>query len=675
MGLRGRLLFSCRRSAVRGDQIRLEGVYESGRIGRASRVDQRALALGGPFQDPRIVGVSWCRCGVERECACEGFAFTFEAGGARDEVGLEGPGHRGHGHQGDEDVSLEREALQTHRGVLDAFVGFECIVHHTPHAREELGAVVGGQDPDDRRRIAKEGSGHGTVRVEIVRDTRLARCRGSSHGLIGFYTVSKRVTASRAYPWIQVTMRAAVNVFFRRVEAGGTSNIPPDRGGLVVSWHPNGLVDPALILTQCPRPIVFGARHGLFSYPLVGQLLREVGTVPIYRASDMKDTSTDARRAANRKSLEALAERIAAGSLSALFPEGDSHDHSGLQALKTGAARLYYRARQLAPDEAPPAIILTGLHYDDKQMFRSSALVAFYAPLELPAHLDVTPEGDVDGEEVRGLSRQLTELMEDTLRDVVHATDSWDVHDLLHRARRLVRAERAHRAGDNPGKTQIGERVSGFAEVRDGYLRARERDPVATAALRARIEQYDEDLRSLRLEDYDLDAPPPVQSFKLIGLLVAQAIGVFFFLPPLVFVGYLVNLPTAGLLVAVAKVAGKRRKDEATVKLVLGMLLYPLTWLVVGVLAGLGHQQLHLGFPRIPDAPVSAGVLAAALSAIGGAAALRYWVVARETARAVRVRMTRVRATRSVAQLRRDRSRIFDALAELTESTLAEEPA
>jgi hypothetical protein len=83
-------------------------------------------------------------------------------------------------------------------------------------------------------------------------------------------------------------------------------------------------------------------------------------------------------------------------------------------------------------------------------------------------------------------------------------------------------------------------------------------------------------------------------------------------------------------------------------------------------LAALGHQQLHAGFPRIPDAPISAGVLAAVLSAVGGAAALRYWVVARETARAVRVRLTRARAIRSVAQLRRDRSAIYDALAELT---------
>ena len=39
---------------------------------------------------------------------------------------------------------------------------------------------------------------------------------------------------------------------------------------------------------------------------------------------------------------------MAAGSLSALFPEGVSHDEPGLQALRSGAARMYYRARQLA---------------------------------------------------------------------------------------------------------------------------------------------------------------------------------------------------------------------------------------------------------------------------------------------------------------------------------------
>ncbi|MEM7158997.1 MAG: 1-acyl-sn-glycerol-3-phosphate acyltransferase [Myxococcota bacterium] len=472
---------------------------------------------------------------------------------------------------------------------------------------------------------------------------------------------------SSAYPWIQLLLRVAVNLFFRRVEVGGSSNVPAKGGGLVVSWHPNGLVDPGLILTQCERPIVFGARHGLFSYPLLGSLLREVGTVPIYRAVDMGDASVDARRAANRKSLEALSERVAAGSLSALFPEGVSHDEPDLQELRSGAARAYYRARQLAEPDAIPVIIPVGLHYDDKQMFRSNALVAFHPPLSLPPHLDVTPEADVDSDEVRALSRELTELVEQTLRDVVHATDTWALHELMHRTRRLVRAERAHRAGANPGRTTIGERVLGFARVRAGYNTLLQREPAKVEQLKWRVYRYDADLRALGLEDYDLDRNPSFGSKWIAVLLGLQLLGVFLLLPPLVLMGYLVNLPTALALVLVSKAAAKKLKDEATVKLLLGMIAFPLTWIVVGVLAGYGHHQLHLAFPRLPDAPFLAGFTVAALGAVGGAAALRYWGVARETARAVRVRLTRRGAIRSIARLRRERRQLYDAIEAMTE--------
>lgn len=477
------------------------------------------------------------------------------------------------------------------------------------------------------------------------------------------------MSRSRAYPWIQLLLRTAVNLFFRRVEVAGLRNVPAEGGGLVISWHPNGLVDPGLILTQCPRPVVFGARHGLFRYPLLGSLLREVGTVPIYRAIDVGgDASPDARRIANARSLEALAERVAAGSLSALFPEGISHDEPDLQALRSGAARLYYRARQLAGQGPPPSILLVGLHYDDKQMFRSSALVMFHPPLPLPPELDVTPQGDVDSEPVRALTRQLTAHVEQALREVVHATDSWALHDLMHRTRRLMRAERAHRAGIEPDRTTIGERVLGFSEVRSGYHQLMERDPARARALRLRVTRYDADLRALRLEDYDLDAPPSLGSKWIALLLALQLLGVFLLLPPLVVLGYLINLPTALLVIGIAKLAAAKRKDEATVKLLVGTIAFPLTWIAAGVLAGIGHHQLHLGFPRIPDTPWLAGITMATLGAVGGAAALRYLAVARETARAVRVRLTRRGAVRSVARLRRERSKIFDALAAAAES-------
>ena len=50
-------------------------------------------------------------------------------------------------------------------------------------------------------------------------------------------------------------------MFFREVRVEGVGHIPTDRGGLFVAAHPNGLVDPALILAAYPGHVVFGARR------------------------------------------------------------------------------------------------------------------------------------------------------------------------------------------------------------------------------------------------------------------------------------------------------------------------------------------------------------------------------------------------------------------------------
>lgn len=477
--------------------------------------------------------------------------------------------------------------------------------------------------------------------------------------------VGRRGTLYRA---IVGLLRAATWAFFRRVEVIGRESLPYGACGLLVSWHPNGLVDPGLILTRFPRRVVFGARHGLFGVPLLGFVLRRLGTVPIYRAVDAAKGDPSARRAANRRSLDALAESIANGSYAALFPEGISHDAPHLAELKTGAARLYYRARALAGDRRVPVIIPVGLHYDRKQMFRSNALVAFHPPIQLPDELDVTPAEDDDDEAAEGeRARKLTALIESTLREVVHATDDWALHDLMQRTRRLVRAERASRVDADPGRTTIGERVLGFARVRQGYYALREREPEKVEALRLRVAAYDADLRALQLEDYDLDRSPPLLPPWLAVLLVLQAIAVFLLLPPLIVLGYVVNLPTALLLRGMAAIGAKLEKDEATIKLLCGLVLFPATWVLAGVLAASLHEQLHAIYPALPATPVLAGVLTGVLGGVGGAFAVRYLRLARELARGVRVRLTRRARWVAVARLRVERARLCDAVTAMVE--------
>ena len=162
-------------------------------------------------------------------------------------------------------------------------------------------------------------------------------------------------------------VRFLVGLFFRRIEVSGAEHVPPSGGGILIAWHPNGLVDPALIISAFPRPVVFGARHGLFRWPLIGRLMCALGTVPIYRATDLQDGDVEARRKANRESLDALAQAVCDGRFAALFPEGVSHDDPFIQELKTGAARLYTAAQMDAFEQANPgtAFLVFVLEDDD----------------------------------------------------------------------------------------------------------------------------------------------------------------------------------------------------------------------------------------------------------------------------------------------------------------------
>lgn len=475
-----------------------------------------------------------------------------------------------------------------------------------------------------------------------------------------------RPEGTLAYRVILGFLRLLVRAFFRRVLVGGHEHIPQDRGGIVVSWHPNGLVDPGLVLTQFPRRVVFGARHGVFRWPLLGSLMRQIGTVPIYRAADLPNLTADARRGANEKSLSALAEEIARGSFSALFPEGISHDAPHLMELKTGAARLYYQARSMQPTDAPAAVIVpVGLHYDDKDLFRSNAMVEFFPALELPDSLAYRAGMDVESE--RAQARLLTDEIERVLCDVVLATESWPLHRLMHRARKLVRAERAHRAGADPGKVHIGERVLGFARIRRGYLSRVESHPGEVAALVERVNGYDADLQALALEDHELDKGPRLASPWLAALLLLQVLAVFFVLPPILIVGYLVNAPAALVLIAITRVASRYKKDEATLKLLIGALLFPMSWLGAGIAAASWSEALVTILPGIPSTPVLAATAVVILAAAGGAAALRYLRVARETARAVRVRLTRRLRAHAIERLLSERAALHDELIAMAE--------
>ena len=60
---------------------------------------------------------------------------------------------------------------------------------------------------------------------------------------------------------------------------------------MYVGNHPNALIDPGLIFVLSKRQVTFLAKEPLFRFPVLGQVLRGVGALPVYRKQDGADTS------------------------------------------------------------------------------------------------------------------------------------------------------------------------------------------------------------------------------------------------------------------------------------------------------------------------------------------------------------------------------------------------
>ena len=62
--------------------------------------------------------------------------------------------------------------------------------------------------------------------------------------------------------------------------------VPRAGACLFVLNHPNALVDPAFLLCFAPRRVSFLAKSPLFRTPVIGFLIRQLDSIPVYRKQD-----------------------------------------------------------------------------------------------------------------------------------------------------------------------------------------------------------------------------------------------------------------------------------------------------------------------------------------------------------------------------------------------------
>lgn len=218
--------------------------------------------------------------------------------------------------------------------------------------------------------------------------------------------------------------RLATRTYYRLHVEGFTP--PKDGPVLLVANHPNSLLDPALVAAAARRPVRFLAKAPLFKEPVIGLLVRAMGSIPVYRRQDdpaLMERNTDA--------FDAAYAALRSGSAVGIFPEGISHDRPSIAPLRTGAARIALGTSTLMDGSFP--IVPVGLVFRDKEVFRSEAIVAVGEPIRWDdlVPLGATPEA----------VRELTERIDRALREVTLNLESWEDMPLVESAYAIFAAE------------------------------------------------------------------------------------------------------------------------------------------------------------------------------------------------------------------------------------------
>lgn len=362
------------------------------------------------------------------------------------------------------------------------------------------------------------------------------------------------------YRAMPVFSSVATRAYYRVTVAG--SRLPASGPVLIVANHNNSLVDPALVSATADRPVRYLAKAPLFTHPLIGWIIRGVGSVPVYRQID--DPSKISQ---NLDSFRDAHRVLAEGSVIGIFPEGISHSAPRLAPLKTGAARIAIGAAEQLGTDFP--IIAVGLVFRDRDAFRSEAHVIYG---EIFRWDDLV--GDITN---RSAVRELTERIEAAMRRVSVNLEQWEDEPIVRMAEAVWRAE-------------FGAERSPAAEV--------ERLRVTTAALQAlreggdgpwretalALKAHGRALRAVGLSPEDLVHQVTagevvrwmLKRLPVVPLLPISLVGGLFFWAP------------KQLTVTAAAWVARREGDDALVthRVLVGGVVFPIWFVATSVIAG-----------------------------------------------------------------------------------------
>lgn len=315
---------------------------------------------------------------------------------------------------------------------------------------------------------------------------------------------------------------------------------------LIVCNHQNSIVDPLLVIRCFERELWFIAKSTYFNGRVISAFLRSFNMIPVKRRQDFPDGEVD-----NSRMFQFTTHALGTGRAILIFPEGLSLGLRKLQTIKTGAARISLQAESEHAFSLGLRVQAVGITYTDVQRFRSSAYVVLGQPFDV---VDIYQKAAAGNEDVVSA---LTSRIESELRALTVDVAEAELNQLVERIAKIY-ASAGRAADDFQRLSAVAKRVTELAGKK----------PETRDTISRKLAAYEE---AASLWNIDLDRPLTQQMNPFAVRL----------LTPAVVFGYLAHYLPYRAINWLGRMIIDHPASIASMKILLGIALYPLWYLFI----------------------------------------------------------------------------------------------
>lgn len=352
---------------------------------------------------------------------------------------------------------------------------------------------------------------------------------------------------SLVYRFLKFLVQVVLRIFYPKTTVIGKENLRFKEAAIVISNHPNTLMDPLQVASRVHKQVFFLANAGLFSTPFTRWLFNTLYCIPIKRKQDQ-----GAPGVSNEDSFAKCDAFLGAGGVLFIAPEGGSVMERRLRPFKTGTVRIALSAAEKKGFDLDISILPIGIHYDHPSKFGSACVVNVGAPIKVKDWQQ--PYQSAPQKSIRSFTEQVQETVKELVIDVAEG-EQQEIHPIVESICR----------NNDP--------LDVVADFKRGQILANQLQQQAISA----VDQYKDFAKAVqgykaKLTDKEIDDKAVVrEGGNLLGQGLLLLLGL-----PLFLYGALNHLFAAGIPALLARTLKVYVGYKATVKAVVGLFTVPL---------------------------------------------------------------------------------------------------